>query len=104
MAIATIRRVYLGPKDEFGEEIPEPPYVHKEFPRAMYHASGETVIVNDAAEMESLIAAGWVKTPAELGIETHPSAETLRAQKIASLAAPTDEAKRGPGRPPKIAA
>ena len=102
MAIAVVRHVYVGPRDpNTGEAIPEPVYSHQDYPRAMYHASGENIIVNDAAELAAL-GDGWEDSPAKFGVETHPSAETLRANKIAALNA--GDAKRGPGRPPKIAA
>lgn len=101
MAAGVLKHVYFGPRDPItGDMMEEPRYEHQNYPRAMYHESGEVEIVNSAEEQAAL-GSTWADSPAAFGVETHPSAASLKAERMAKIKA-SDE-KRGPGRPPKVA-
>lgn len=41
----------------------ETPYEHQEFPRMVYHANHDPVVVNDKDALEVALLAGWSTTP-----------------------------------------
>ncbi len=80
-------RKYFGPKDpETGERLDEPVYEHYDYPKTLYHPHAEPITVASEDEHAALDKE-WRETP--YGDETHPSAETVLARKVAAASAKT---------------
>ena len=78
-------RRYFGPKDpDTGEMLEEPEYEHTAYPKIMYHPDGDTIEVSSEDEHAAL-GAEWKETP--YGGLTHPSAEDIKAERLAKLTA-----------------
>lgn len=101
MAVGTIKHVYFGPIDpETGERSQEMPhYAHQEYPKVLYHPewegfpfSGRTVA--NEAEAVALMDRGWADSPADFGVETAPSPESVAAAKIAAMSVPENKRKK----------
>lgn len=101
MAVGTIKHVYFGPIDkDTGERSQEmPTYVHQDYPKVLYHPEwdgfpfeGRTVA--NEAEAVALMDRGWAESPADFGVETAPSQESVAAAKIAALAVPESKRKK----------
>lgn len=101
MAVGTIKHVYFGPIDkDTGERSQEmPAYVHQDYPKVLYHPEwdgfpfkGRTVADEEAAI--ELMNRGWAESPADFGVETAPSQESVAAAKIAALAVPENKRKK----------
>lgn len=74
-------RRYFGPKDEDGERLEEPEYVHQEYPKCLYHPTLDSVIVGNEDEHAAL-GSEWKEVP--YGPMSHPSQEDILAAKIAA--------------------
>jgi hypothetical protein len=60
--------------------------------RFLYNEHGEAAVAESEPEYEALTASGWKHSPAEFGIETHPSIVTQPLQAAPAGAAPPSEA------------
>jgi hypothetical protein len=61
--------------------------------RFLYNEQGEAAVAESEPEYEALTASGWKHSPADFGIETHPSIVTQPLQTSAPTgAAPPSEA------------
>ena len=49
-------------------------YTHQEYPKMLFHPDGRLLIVEDQAAETTAAGEGWVKSPAEYGVETCPQA------------------------------
>jgi hypothetical protein len=100
---------YFGPKDpKTGKRLPEPVYVHQEFPRTMYAKQGEKIIARLVRSQEEVEALGqdWKKTPGELGYIGAPSFEQAQAMKKPEepqVPKESEPERRPVGRPKKVA-
>lgn len=104
---------YFGPKNSRGKPIPEPVYVHQEYPRTMYKLENGKIIallVSSDKQRESL-GEGWEKTPAAFGYIGAPSREEhlamlvdAEAAKSGNAPAPAAAAKETLGLPKKAVA
>lgn len=99
---------YFGPKNpKTGKKIPEPVYVHQEYPRTMYALKDGKItarLVKSDAEVEAL-GAGWEKSPAKFGFISAPSYEQVQEMKRKLSDATTiAESKSTLGLPAKKAA
>lgn len=69
---------YFGPKNpQTGKKLPEPVYVHQEYPRTVYARQGNKIVaklVNSDEHLKSL-GKGWEKSPAAFGFIGAPSFE-----------------------------
>jgi len=61
--------------------------------RFLYNEHGEAAVAESEPEYEALTASGWKHSPAEFGIETHPSIVTqpLQAAPATGAAPPSDD-------------
>jgi hypothetical protein len=61
--------------------------------RFLYNEQGEAAVAETEPEYEALTAAGWKHSPAEFGIETHPSIVTqpLQAAPATGATPPSDD-------------
>lgn len=67
---------YFGPKDpKNGKRLPEPVYVHQEYPRMMYAKEGGKIVAKlvKSDEEKEKLGADWKKNPGELGYIGAPS-------------------------------
>jgi hypothetical protein len=61
--------------------------------RFLYNEQGEAAVAESEPEYEALTASGWKHSPADFGIETHPSIVTQPLQtSVPTGAAPPSEA------------
>lgn len=70
---------YFGPKGPKGKPLPEPVYVHQEYPRTVYgQRNGKIVakLVSSDREFHAL-GKGWEKNPSAFGFIGAPSAEQV---------------------------
>jgi hypothetical protein len=56
--------------------------------RFLYNEQGEAAVAESEPEYEALTASGWKHSPADFGIETHPSIVTQPLQMSAPTGAP----------------
>lgn len=88
---------------------PQKPYVHQPYPKCLYHVSGTSAIVQNAAE-HAAIGAGWFESPGEASrgkadVKAAPRSETPEARRArleAELAALN--AQLGPQQPDTVPA
>jgi hypothetical protein len=85
---------YFGPKDlKTGKRLPEPVYVHQEYPRTVYGRQGHKIVarlVRSDAELKAL-GAGWEKNPSAFGFIGAPSLEEhYRIQAALAVQAPQE--------------
>lgn len=73
-------RRYFGPKDENGDRLEEPEYVHASYPKMLYHPNLDPVMVEDE-DAHAAMDSDWVEKP--YGPPSHPSQEDILAAKIA---------------------
>jgi hypothetical protein len=61
--------------------------------RFLYNDQGEAAVAETEAEYDALSASGWKHSPADFGIETHPSIVTqpLQTSAPAGAAPPSDD-------------
>src|SRR4029077_3411469 len=65
--------------------------------RFLYNEHGEAAIAESEPEYEALTASGWKHSPADFGIETHPSitAQPLQTSAPTGAAPPSDDMREG---------
>lgn len=91
MAAGKVPHVYFGPKDINGEALPEPVYIHQDWPKCLYHktkAPDGMVFASEAEVLDLALDSDWVDSPAKFGVVSAPSQEQLRAQKLGTLGLP----------------
>jgi hypothetical protein len=69
---------YFGPKDpKTGRKLPEPVYVHQEYPRTVYGKQGNKIVARLVRSDEELkaLGKGWEKNPSAFGFIGAPSLE-----------------------------
>jgi hypothetical protein len=61
--------------------------------RWLYNAEGQGAVVESEPEYDALTAAGWKHSPADFGVETHPSVTTqpVMVATVAPVAAPSED-------------
>lgn len=87
---------YFGPKNtQTGKKIPEPVYVHQEYPRTFYAKQGSRIVarlVRSDEELKSL-GEGWEKNPSAFGFIGAPSFEEQLKINAAELDAQPQESQ-----------
>ncbi len=69
---------YFGPKNpQTGKKLPEPVYVHQEYPRTVYAKQGNRIVAKLVRSDEELkaLGKGWEKNPSAFGFIGAPSYE-----------------------------
>ncbi len=73
------------------------PMQTSEFPKYMYHESGEATMVENA-DQEHELGEGWEDSPSKFGVVTHPSAaDRAKADREAKMARTQKGKMAGPG-------
>lgn len=92
MAAGRMKHAYFGPKDPVTGERPEeaPPYYHQSVPTILYHPEWtgwprEGKTFNTQEEVDAAVAKGWLRSPAQAGVITEPSAEQREAVRVAEF-------------------